>query len=99
MIATGAWSKDLYPEDKRGQFAGYLILFSVAFTMTIGPALGSWLTTSFGMQAIVNGQQGFIPSASNLPGWRNGDPAGSHSHFPDEKKNLRYETTPLGERL
>jgi MFS family permease len=62
MIATGAWSKDLYPEDKRGQFAGYLILFSVAFTMTIGPVLGSWLTTSFGIQAVINGQQGYIPS-------------------------------------
>lgn len=62
MIATGAWSKDLYPEDKRGQFAGYLILFSVAFTMTIGPGLGSWLTTSFGVQAVINGQQGYIPS-------------------------------------
>ncbi len=62
MIATGAWSKDLYPEDKRGQFAGYLILFSVAFTMTIGPGLGSWLTTSFGIQEVINGQQGYIPS-------------------------------------
>jgi len=63
MIATGAWSKDLYPEDKRGQFAGYLILFSVAFTMTIGPMVGSWLTTTFGMQAIINDQNGFIPPA------------------------------------
>lgn len=60
-IATGAWSKDLYPEDKRGQFAGYLILFSVAFTMTIGPLIGSWLTTTFGVQAIINDQNGFIP--------------------------------------
>jgi MFS family permease len=63
MIATGAWSKDLYPEDKRGQFAGYLILFSVAFTMTIGPMIGSWLTTAFGMQAIINDQNGYIPPA------------------------------------
>jgi MFS family permease len=62
-IATGAWSKDLYPEDKRGQYAGYLILFSVAFTMTIGPLVGSWLTTTFGVQAIINGQNGFIPPA------------------------------------
>ncbi len=60
-IATGAWSKDLYPENKRGQFAGYLILFSVAFTMTIGPLVGSWLTTTFGIQAIINNQNGFIP--------------------------------------
>lgn len=61
MIATGAWSKDLYPEDKRGQFAGYLILFSVAFTMTIGPFLGSWLTTTYGAQAIINDLPGYIP--------------------------------------
>ena len=63
MIATGAWSKDLYPEDKRGQFAGYLILFSVAFTMTIGPMVGSWLTTTFGSQSIINEQLGYIPPA------------------------------------
>jgi len=61
-IAIGAWSKDLFPEDKRGQFAGYVILFSVAFTMIPGPLLGSWLSTTYGIQAVIDGQQGYIPT-------------------------------------
>lgn len=62
MISTGAWTKDLYPDDKRGQFAGYFILFTVAFTMIPGPLIGGWLTTRFGIATIINGQAGFIPT-------------------------------------
>jgi MFS family permease len=61
-IATGAWSKDLFPEDKRGQFAGYVILFTVAFTMVPGPLLGGWLATRFGIPIVLNGQPGYIPT-------------------------------------
>ena len=62
MISTGAWTKDLYPEDKRGQFAGYFILFTVAFTMVPGPLLGGWLASTFGIPTVINGQAGFIPT-------------------------------------
>ncbi len=62
MISTGAWTKDLYPEDKRGQFAGYFILFTVAFTMVPGPLIGSWLGTHFGIPTVIDGQAGFIPT-------------------------------------
>ena len=62
-IATGAWSKDLFPEDKRGQFGGYVILFSVALTMVPGPLLGSWLITTFGIPTIIDGKAGFIPTS------------------------------------
>jgi len=62
MISTGAWTKDLFPEDKRGQFAGYFILFTVAFTMVPGPLIGGWLTARFGIPTIINGQAGFIPT-------------------------------------
>jgi MFS family permease len=62
-IATSAWSKDLFPEDKRGQFGGYVILFSVALTMVPGPLLGSWLTTTFGIPTILDGKAGFIPTS------------------------------------
>jgi MFS family permease len=48
-IATYAWSKDLFPEEKRGQFAGYVILFGVAFAMIPGPLLGGWLSAQFGI--------------------------------------------------
>ncbi|MRS02197.1 MFS transporter, partial [bacterium] len=62
-IATGAWSKDLFPEDKRGQFGGYVILFSVALTMVPGPLLGSWLITTFGVPTIIDGKAGFMPTS------------------------------------
>jgi MFS family permease len=62
MISTGAWTKDLYPEDKRGQFAGYFILFTVAFAMVPGPLIGGWLGTQFGIPAVIGGQAGFIPT-------------------------------------
>ncbi len=62
-IATGAWSKDLFPEDKRGQFGGYVILFSVALTMIPGPILGSWLITTFGVPTVIDGKAGFLPTS------------------------------------
>ncbi len=61
-IATSAWSKDLFPEEKRGQFGGYVILFSVALTMVPGPILGSWLSTTYGIPTVLDGKAGFIPT-------------------------------------
>jgi MFS family permease len=61
-IATGAWSKDLFPEEKRGQFAGYVIFFSVALTMVPGPLIGSWLATRYGIPTVLDGRPGFIPT-------------------------------------
>jgi MFS family permease len=61
-IATSAWTKDLFPEDKRGQFGGYVIMFSVAFTMVPGPLLGSWLTTTYGIHTVLDGLEAYIPT-------------------------------------
>jgi MFS family permease len=62
IISTGAWTKDLFPADKRGQFAGYFILFTVAFTMVPGPLIGGWLSARFGIPTVIDGQPGFIPT-------------------------------------
>jgi len=62
-IATSAWGKDLFPEDKRGQFSGYVILFSVALTMVPGPLIGSWLVTTYGIPTVLDGNPGFIPTS------------------------------------
>jgi len=62
-IATAAWSKDLFPEEKRGQFAGYVILFTEAFTMVPGPLIGSWLATQYGLPTVLEGRPGFIPTS------------------------------------
>ncbi len=61
-IAAITWTKDLYPEEKFGQFSGYVILFNVAFTMVPGPLIGGWLATTYGIPTIINGQPGFIPT-------------------------------------
>lgn len=62
-ISTGAWSKDLFPEEKRGEFAGYVVLFTVLFTMVPGPLIGGWLATRYGIPTMLNGRPGTIPTA------------------------------------
>jgi MFS family permease len=62
MIATGAWSKDLFPEDKRGQFAGFYLLFWVMLPMILGPLTGGWLGSSYGIKAVIDGQNALIPT-------------------------------------
>ncbi len=61
-IATSTWSKDLFPEDKRGQFAGYYLFFWVMLPMILGPLTGGWLGTEFGIPTVIGGQAGFIPT-------------------------------------
>ena len=61
-IATQTWSKDLFPEDQRGQFAGYYLLFWVAIPMVLGPLTGGWLSAQYGIPTVINGQAGFIPT-------------------------------------
>lgn len=61
-IATQTWSKDLFPEDRRGQFAGYYLLFWVAVPMILGPLTGGWLATRYGIPTVIDGQAGFIPT-------------------------------------
>jgi MFS family permease len=62
-IATSSWVKDLFPEDKRGQFAGLVILFSVALTMIPGPMIGGWLSTTYGIPTVLDGKPGYIPTS------------------------------------
>jgi MFS family permease len=61
-IATSTWSKDLFPEDKRGQFAGFYLFFWVMLPMILGPLTGGWLGTHFGIPTVIDGQAGYIPT-------------------------------------
>lgn len=61
-IAALTWSKDLFPAENRGLFAGYYVLFMVAFTMIPGPLIGGWLGSHFGQPIVLNGQAGFVPT-------------------------------------
>jgi len=60
-IAILAWTKDLFPEENRGQFAGYYVLFKVAFAMIPGPLLGGWLAAKYGQAIVIDGNAGTIP--------------------------------------
>lgn len=61
-IVSGAWLKDLYPIQQRGQFQGVRMVFWVLLPMVIGPAIGSFLITNFGIATTLNGEAGFIPT-------------------------------------
>ena len=61
-IVSGAWLKDLYPVENRGQFQGIRMVFMVLLPMVIGPAIGSFLIQRFGIATIMNGEAGFIPT-------------------------------------
>lgn len=60
-IASVAWLKDLLPEQNRGKFLGLRMIFWVAIPMVVGPAIGSFLITNYGIPTTLNGQAGFIP--------------------------------------
>jgi len=61
-ISSHTWIKDLYPKKKHGQFSGYFILFTVFIPMIPGPLIGGWLSQQFGIEAIIDGQPGYIPT-------------------------------------
>ncbi len=60
-MAVGAWRKELFPEEKRGQSSGYATLFTVAFTMIPGPLLGGRLASTYGTPIVIDDQAGFVP--------------------------------------
>lgn len=49
--ATSAYVADVVPADRRGEAMGMLGLFT-AMGMSLGPAIGSWLATSFSMNVM-----------------------------------------------
>ncbi len=61
-ISTSTWSKDMFPEDKRGQFSGFYLFFWVMLPMILGPLTGSWLSSNFGIKTVIDGQAAIIPT-------------------------------------
>ncbi len=61
-IATSTWSKDLFPEDKRGQFAGFYLFFWVMLPMILGPLTGGWLSSTYGIKTVIDGQAAIVPT-------------------------------------
>jgi MFS family permease len=57
-----AWTMDLFPEDKRGQFAGFYLFFWVMIPMILGPLTGGWLGATYGIQTVIDGQTAYVPT-------------------------------------
>lgn len=62
-ISTFSWAKDLYPEENRGEFSGYWNLFSGTIPMVIGPLIGGWLATVFGIYKLIDVNWGYVPTS------------------------------------
>ena len=60
-VSMDTFLRDLFPEEKRGQFAGYRILFQVALTMVPGPIIGNYIVQTYGTPIVIEGQPGYIP--------------------------------------
>jgi MFS family permease len=62
-IASRTWLKDLYPQEKRGQFHGFYLFFNVLLGMTIGPFIGGIVARTFGSDYVNEyGVPGYTPS-------------------------------------
>ncbi|MCO5186052.1 MAG: MFS transporter [Anaerolineae bacterium] len=62
MVASYAWSKDWYPEEKRAEFSGYTTIFQIGVGGGLGALLGGIIANASGTPGIVDGQQAIIPS-------------------------------------
>jgi MFS family permease len=58
----GGWLQDKYPKNNIGKFQGVRLVFMVLIPMVIGPLIGSVVITQFGIQIIINGEPGHIPT-------------------------------------
>jgi MFS family permease len=59
-----AWIKNLYPEEQRGQFEGIKQMFFVCLPMIIGPSIATVIINKFGVQGVIDGTAGMIPTQS-----------------------------------
>ncbi len=62
IIVSGAWLRDLTPNDEVGSFQGVRMVFRVLLPMVIGPYIGQWIISIFGTPIIVDGNSGFLPT-------------------------------------
>jgi MFS family permease len=62
MVASYAWSKDWYPEEKRAEFSGYTTIFQIGVGGGLGALLGGIIASATGTPGIVDGQEAIIPT-------------------------------------
>ncbi|MFZ5645347.1 MAG: MFS transporter [Bacillota bacterium] len=64
MVASYAWSKDLYPEEKRAEFSGYMTIFQIGIGGGLGAYIGGVIAELHGVQGIIDGRPGIIPDSA-----------------------------------
>ncbi len=62
IIVSGAWLRDLTPENEVGSFQGIRMVFRVLLPMIIGPYIGQLIISMFGMPIVIDGNSGFLPT-------------------------------------
>ncbi len=62
LVASYAWSKDWYPEEKRAEFSGYTTIFQIGVGGGLGAMLGGIVASIFGVPGMVDGKAGIIPT-------------------------------------
>ena len=64
LQTTTAWSKNLYPEQSRGQFEGVRIVFFVLIPMVLGPSSANVVIARWGVPVTIDGVSGMAPSTA-----------------------------------
>ncbi len=62
IIVSGAWLRDLTPQNEAGSFQGIRMVFRVLLPMVIGPYIGQFIISTFGEAIVVDGNSGFLPT-------------------------------------
>jgi MFS family permease len=62
LVASYAWSKDWYPEEKRAEFSGYTTIFQIGVGGGLGAMLGGVIASIFGIPGMIDGKAGIIPT-------------------------------------
>ncbi len=62
IIVSGAWLRDLTPQNQVGGFQGVRMVFRVLLPMIIGPFIGQFIISSFGESIVVDGNSGYLPT-------------------------------------
>lgn len=64
VIVLGAWHRDLLPVGQRGAYQGVRLIFMVMLPMIVGPAIGSWITQTWGSPVLIDGREGLAPPSA-----------------------------------
>ena len=62
MQVTSVWMKQLFPEDSKGQFEGFRIIFFVLIPWVVSPLIANPIIKNNGQITDANGMEAFLPT-------------------------------------